>query len=120
MLEGNGASTWPPQLRTACTNPAEMIPPSTSRSMLQEIKGSKADKRMLIWHHRKRNDPYESEEQNGKQCNTIGESYPEYLAGCVHVTFLQGSSASRDGMERDDKCFSFREYKWIEELILSY
>jgi len=43
-------------------------------------KSRKADKRMLIWHHRKRKDPYESEEQNGKQCNTIRESDTKCLA----------------------------------------
>src|SRR5436189_4276921 len=40
MPEGNEANTWPPQLRTACTNPAEMIPASTSRSMSRPIKQS--------------------------------------------------------------------------------
>src|SRR5882762_3408487 len=68
-------------------------------------KSRKADKRMLIWHHRKRNDPYESEEQNGKQCNTIGESHPECLAGsCKPSGSVNRTDQASERIYRSDIC----------------
>ena len=68
-------------------------------------KSRKADKRMLIWHHRKRNDPYESEEQNGKQCNTIGESHPECLAGsCKPSGSVNRTDQTSERIYRSDIC----------------
>jgi hypothetical protein len=68
-------------------------------------KRRKADKRLLIWHHRKRNTPYESEEQNGEQCNTIGESHKECFAGsCKTSGSVNGTDQTSERVYRSDVC----------------